>query len=94
MALSICLQSIERFVHIQAVDSPMLVLIVACVGLSLNILSAFVIHGEFLMLLIYLYEKNQIVMNNLQIIMATVTAPPSGLIHMGLKILILSVIPS
>jgi len=46
LALSICLQSIERFVHIQDVDSPMLVLIVACVGLSLNILSAFVIHDH------------------------------------------------
>ncbi|KAF8817385.1 cation efflux protein [Phlegmacium glaucopus] len=44
LALSICLQSIERFVHVETVDSPMLVLIVACVGLSLNIISAFVIH--------------------------------------------------
>jgi zinc transporter 1 len=46
LALSICLQSIERFVHIQTVDSPLLVLIVACVGLCLNILSAFVIHDH------------------------------------------------
>jgi len=52
LALSIFLQSIERFINIQPVDSPILVLIVACIGLGLNILSAFVVHGESLMLLI------------------------------------------
>jgi zinc transporter 1 len=48
LALSICLQSIERFTNIQAVDSPLLVLIMACIGLSLNVISAFVVHGKFL----------------------------------------------
>lgn len=48
LALSIFLQSIERFINIQTVDSPILVLIVACIGLGLNILSVFVVHGESL----------------------------------------------
>jgi hypothetical protein len=51
LALSICLQSIERFINIQPVDSPLLVLIMACTGLGLNILSAFVVHGMFLIML-------------------------------------------
>jgi len=46
LALSICLQSIERFTNIQAVDSPLLVLIMACIGLSLNVISAFVVHDH------------------------------------------------
>jgi len=46
LALSICLQSIERFINIQAVDSPLLVLIMACTGLALNILSVFVVHDH------------------------------------------------
>ena len=50
LALSIFLQSIERFTNIQPVDSPLLVLIMACIGLGLNILSAFVVHGKFLLL--------------------------------------------
>jgi zinc transporter 1 len=44
--LSIFLQSIERFVHIEVIEEPFLVLIVGCVGLSLNIVSALVVHGE------------------------------------------------
>ena len=52
LALSVCLQSIECF--IQPVDSPILVLIMACTSLGLNILSAFIVHGEFLLLLIKL----------------------------------------
>ena len=58
LALSICLQSIERFINIQPVDSPLLVLIMACTGLGLNILSAFVVHGMFLLLLIILFMGN------------------------------------
>ncbi|KAF5316208.1 hypothetical protein D9619_006417 [Psilocybe cf. subviscida] len=46
LALSIFLQSIERFVHIEAVESPKLVLIIGGIGLALNILSALVIHGR------------------------------------------------
>jgi len=46
LALSICLQSIERFTNIQPVDSPLLVLITACTGLGLNILSAFIVHDH------------------------------------------------
>jgi zinc transporter 1 len=46
LALSIFLRSVERFVDIEVVDSPMLVLIVGCVGLMLNIASAFVVHDH------------------------------------------------
>lgn len=46
LALSICLQSIERFVHVEVVDSPKLVLIIGCIGLALNIFSVIVVHGE------------------------------------------------
>lgn len=46
LALSICLQSMERFVHVEVVDSPKLVLIIGCIGLALNILSAIVVHDH------------------------------------------------
>lgn len=46
LALSICLQSIERFVHVEVVDSPKLVLIIGATGLALNILSALVVHDH------------------------------------------------
>ncbi|KAF8159476.1 CDF zinc transporter [Crassisporium funariophilum] len=46
LALSICLQSIERFVHVEVVNSPKLVLIIGCIGLTLNIISALVIHDH------------------------------------------------
>lgn len=46
LALSICLQSMERFVHVEVVTSPKLVLIIGCIGLGLNIISAIVVHGE------------------------------------------------
>lgn len=45
LALSILLQSLGRFLNVQVVDSPLDVLIVACVGLALNIASATVVHG-------------------------------------------------
>ncbi|KAH8813445.1 CDF zinc transporter [Flagelloscypha sp. PMI_526] len=44
LGLSICLQAIERFVHIQVIDQPMLVLIVGSVGLFLNIVCALFVH--------------------------------------------------
>ncbi|KAG5647876.1 hypothetical protein DXG03_007800 [Asterophora parasitica] len=45
LALSILLQSIERFVNVEPVESPIQILIVGSVGLFLNIISALVIHG-------------------------------------------------
>lgn len=46
LALSIFLQSIERFVHIEPVESPVMVLIVGAVGLTLNITSMIVVHDH------------------------------------------------
>lgn len=46
LALSIFLQSIERFIHIAPVDSPLMMMVIGCVGLGLNILSAFFAHGK------------------------------------------------
>jgi len=46
LALSILLQAIERFVNLQNVDSPKLILIVGAIGLGLNIISALVVHGN------------------------------------------------
>ncbi|KAI1161085.1 cation efflux protein [Nemania serpens] len=44
LGLSIFLQSIERFVSIQPVESPKLVLVIGSVGLALNLLSASLLH--------------------------------------------------
>ncbi|KAI1373942.1 cation efflux protein [Hypoxylon crocopeplum] len=44
LGISIFLQSIERFISIQPIESPMLVLIMGCVGLTLNIISATLLH--------------------------------------------------
>ncbi|KAI0133001.1 cation efflux family protein [Xylariales sp. AK1849] len=44
LGISIFLQSIERFVSIQHVENPELVLIMGCIGLTLNILSATLLH--------------------------------------------------
>ncbi|KAF8239414.1 hypothetical protein L208DRAFT_1420809 [Tricholoma matsutake] len=46
LALSIFLQSIERFVHIEPVESPVMVLIVGAVGLTLNVTSMIVVHDH------------------------------------------------
>ncbi|KAJ3510496.1 hypothetical protein NLJ89_g4634 [Agrocybe chaxingu] len=46
LALSIFLQSIERFVHVEEVSTPKLVLIIGCIGLGLNVVSAIVIHDH------------------------------------------------
>ncbi|KAF2681692.1 cation efflux protein [Lentithecium fluviatile CBS 122367] len=44
LGLSIGLQSIERFIDLKHVENPKLVLIVGCVGLTLNIISALFLH--------------------------------------------------
>ncbi|KAF2970636.1 hypothetical protein GQX73_g2929 [Xylaria multiplex] len=44
LGVSIFLQSIERFIAIQPIDNPKLVLIIGSVGLALNILSAALLH--------------------------------------------------
>ncbi|RAH77582.1 putative cation diffusion facilitator family metal ion transporter [Aspergillus japonicus CBS 114.51] len=44
LGISIFLQSIERFVSIQVVEQPKLVLIIGCVGLALNLISASFLH--------------------------------------------------
>jgi zinc transporter 1 len=46
LGLSIFLQAIERFVSIQKVKDPKLVLIVGCVGLGLNIISVVFLHDH------------------------------------------------
>lgn len=47
LGVSILLQSIERFISVQRVDNPKIVLIVGCVGLTLNIISAAFLHGRY-----------------------------------------------
>ncbi|KAJ4341212.1 hypothetical protein N0V87_001953 [Didymella glomerata] len=44
LGLSILLQSIERFIYLQHVENPKLVLIVGCIGLTLNLISAAFLH--------------------------------------------------
>ncbi|EOO03892.1 putative cation diffusion facilitator family metal ion protein [Phaeoacremonium minimum UCRPA7] len=44
LGISIFLQSIERFISIQHVENPKLVLIMGCIGLGLNIISATFLH--------------------------------------------------
>jgi zinc transporter 1 len=44
LGVSILLQSIERFISISPVERPMLVLIVGCIGLTLNIISVLFLH--------------------------------------------------
>lgn len=44
LGMSIFLQSIERFISLQHVENPMLVMIMGCVGLTLNIISALFLH--------------------------------------------------
>ena len=46
LALSIFLQSVERFINLEFVKDPFSVLIVGCVGLALNMLSATIVHGR------------------------------------------------
>jgi zinc transporter 1 len=44
LGLSIALQSIERFISIEQVNNPKLVLIIGCIGLTLNLISALFLH--------------------------------------------------
>ncbi|KAI0871567.1 cation efflux protein [Hypoxylon argillaceum] len=44
LGLSIFLQSIERFISIQPIENPKLILVIGSVGLALNILSATLLH--------------------------------------------------
>ncbi|KAK3688514.1 cation efflux family protein [Podospora appendiculata] len=44
LGISIFLQSIERFIYLTPVENPKLVLIMGCVGLTLNIISAIFLH--------------------------------------------------
>lgn len=44
LGLSIGLQSIERFIDLKHVENPKIVLIVGCVGLTLNLISAVFLH--------------------------------------------------
>ncbi|KAJ7696573.1 CDF zinc transporter [Mycena rosella] len=46
LALSIFLQSLERFINIEPVNSPEQVMIIGCVGLCLNIISVLVVHDH------------------------------------------------
>ncbi|KAJ7130619.1 CDF zinc transporter [Mycena epipterygia] len=46
LALSIFLQSVERFINIEPVNSPEQVMIIGCVGLCLNIVSVLVVHDH------------------------------------------------
>ncbi|KAH8779263.1 putative metal ion resistance protein/transporter [Hyaloscypha sp. PMI_1271] len=44
LGVSIFLQSVERFVSLQRVQNPMLIMIMGCVGLALNIISVIFLH--------------------------------------------------
>merc|ERR1711939_567087 len=49
LGVSIFLQSIERFVSVQPVENPLLVMIIGCVGFALNVVSAIILghdHGD------------------------------------------------
>jgi len=44
LGVSIFLQAIERFVSLQPVENPFLVMIIGCVGFALNVISATILH--------------------------------------------------
>jgi len=46
LGVSIFLQAIERFVSLQPVENPLLVMIIGCVGFVLNVISAAILHGH------------------------------------------------
>jgi len=46
LALSIFLQSLERFINIEPVNTPEQVMIIGCIGLCLNIVSVLVVHDH------------------------------------------------
>ena len=79
LALSILLQSLGRFINVEVVNSPLDVLIVACVGLALNIASATVIHGKDRT---YVYfQPGLTVLRQITAAMAMATATRAGLNH-------------
>lgn len=45
LGISIFLQSIERFITLERIEEPKLVLIMGCVGLTVNTISALFLHG-------------------------------------------------
>ena len=49
LAISIFLQSIERFIQVPEIENPLWVVVVAAVGLVLNIVCILVCHGELLL---------------------------------------------
>ncbi|KAJ6119010.1 metal ion resistance protein/transporter (Zrc1) [Penicillium samsonianum] len=46
LGISIFLQSIERFISLERVDDPKLVVIIGCVGFGLNLISLTFLHGH------------------------------------------------
>ena len=44
LGVSIFLQSIERFINMQKIENPELILVVGCVGIALNVVSAVFLH--------------------------------------------------
>lgn len=44
LGISILVQSLERFIHLERVNDPELMLVMGCVGLTLNIISALFLH--------------------------------------------------
>ncbi|KAB8301351.1 hypothetical protein EYC80_003232 [Monilinia laxa] len=46
LGVSIALQSIDRFVHLEKVKNPKLMLIIGCAGLTLNLISAVFLHDH------------------------------------------------
>jgi zinc transporter 1 len=44
LGVSIFLQSIERFINMQRIENPELILVVACIGFALNVVSAAFLH--------------------------------------------------
>ncbi|KAF3768040.1 hypothetical protein M406DRAFT_350878 [Cryphonectria parasitica EP155] len=46
LGISILLQSIQRFIKVEVIEDPKLVLIIGCVGLGLNVLSAAFVHVD------------------------------------------------
>lgn len=47
LGISIFLQSLERFITLERVEEPKLVLIMGCVGLTVNTISALFLHRKF-----------------------------------------------
>lgn len=46
LGISIFLQSLERFISVERVEDPKLVMILGCVGLTVNTISALFLHRK------------------------------------------------